>query len=1180
MRSLRVFLLCGIAAASLVVRAGNRTVLRPSQVDIGVPDTLSFILADDFTGDGKPDVLFSDGTDPDPKIRVLPGLGDGTFAPAVVSSRTDCEPRGTADFNGDGRPDLYLIRGDNAVAVMLGVGNGSFAPPTVLSSAVAVEAVVAGDFTGDTFQDLAIVSDDNDQIVILAGNGTGAFPSQQSYATPLFDMRDVAAGDFDADGRPDLAIILGTSVRIAWNNGASFATQSFALAMTDAVAGDVNGDGITDLALFGTSSAVLFGKATRALTSVPLPGTALNVFSAGFLALAAMDGDGRADILGGGGAVTVLTHDGSAFRTPRSFSVGDTTRALAAADFDGNGQTDLAGLSGSSDSTYFWILRGKGDGSLHADATFDVGGSLRAAGIFGSFGPFGEGQFIADLTGDGKNDFVTATSGQDQVAVLAGNGDGTFGAPILTMLPANASVSALYRAPDLNGDGRDDAVMWDPATNSGTRRFWSLFSQTNGTFVVGPLQTGPNVSHTIEFLLPILDYTGDGKPDLLEENGQLLPGLGNGTFGTAIDTGVDTELSATVADLNGDSLPDVLAVIDNDLRSFLNTGAGTFAAPVSDPLLTNGGASLSAGDVNGDGFADVTSSPFALGAGNGTFPPGFALNPGTTMTGDFDGDGKTDLGSNYALYFGTGTGAFDHASQIGISGRILSVDDIDGDGTANAWIRSFDGWLTVVRTMADQAFRTAQPELTTTPSSPIPYGKIGIAVARPAPSPALPFGAVLYSIPPGPPLGLVVVDSRYGTAKWWVPAPEMNSPVTYAAHFTGDALYLPSDFPPLTIASTRASSTTRVSTATTSYVLGSSIGIGSTVSVSTQIGSPPSGTITVRKNGELLRTLTAPSQGFTITDPAVFPLGTHTLTAEYSGDVNFLPSSSEPRTITIVKPSPTIVFTDLPSSVTTEQQLSLTATFPNHPNVTGSVTFSCFGQTLGTTAIAGAQAVLSTQLPWGEGTCRASYGGDSQYGTASDTTSTTVYYAAMPAAPIVIATRSGNHVHIQLSPISGAVSYDLHRSVDGGPTIFVRTISFATSHDDYSMPTGTKIAVYSAVARSQSGTVTPMGTRDLASFITFIDDPIAASTTTVKAAHVTELQTAVNAVRIAAGLTATTFTAPTGTISAAHLTSLRTALTQARNALGLATPLTDPTITPGVTKVRAVHFQELREAMK
>ncbi|HKR66056.1 MAG TPA: hypothetical protein VJZ00_20155 [Thermoanaerobaculia bacterium] len=108
---------------------------------------------------------------------------------------------------------------------------------------------------------------------------------------------------------------------------------------------------------------------------------------------------------------------------------------------------------------------------------------------------------------------------------------------------------------------------------------------------------------------------------------------------------------------------------------------------------------------------------------------------------------------------------------------------------------------------------------------------------------------------------------------------------------------------------------------------------------------------------------------------------------------------------------------------------------------------------------------------------------------------------------------------------------------------------------------------------------------DLATTLLFSDDPLIAQVTPVKAAHLTELRQAVNAIRATAGLPPATFTDPALSsaiaIQAAHCAELRSALTPARSSLGLGPPtFTDATLTATVTKVRAVHLQELRDAMK
>src|SRR5688572_3455917 len=99
----------------------------------------------------------------------------------------------------------------------------------------------------------------------------------------------------------------------------------------------------------------------------------------------------------------------------------------------------------------------------------------------------------------------------------------------------------------------------------------------------------------------------------------------------------------------------------------------------------------------------------------------------------------------------------------------------------------------------------------------------------------------------------------------------------------------------------------------------------------------------------------------------------------------------------------------------------------------------------------------------------------------------------------------------------------------------------------------------------------------------FTDDPVIAGVTAVRAVHVTELRSRINAIRSSRGLSPFVFTdatlvAGTTRIRAVHLLELRTAISQAYAAAGLPVPLfTDPTIGQGT--IRAVHIAELRAAV-
>ncbi|MEO8035527.1 MAG: hypothetical protein ABI837_13910 [Acidobacteriota bacterium] len=118
-----------------------------------------------------------------------------------------------------------------------------------------------------------------------------------------------------------------------------------------------------------------------------------------------------------------------------------------------------------------------------------------------------------------------------------------------------------------------------------------------------------------------------------------------------------------------------------------------------------------------------------------------------------------------------------------------------------------------------------------------------------------------------------------------------------------------------------------------------------------------------------------------------------------------------------------------------------------------------------------------------------------------------------------------------------------------------------------------------------AGTVaSPLSAVDPATTTIFNDDPLNAGTP-VRAAHLTQLRTAVNAMRAAAGLGVQAFTDPGlgagTTIKGVHLTQLRTALDQARATLALpAIAYTDPAVTAASTRIKVVHISNVRTGVK
>lgn len=160
--------------------------------------------------------------------------------------------------------------------------------------------------------------------------------------------------------------------------------------------------------------------------------------------------------------------------------------------------------------------------------------------------------------------------------------------------------------------------------------------------------------------------------------------------------------------------------------------------------------------------------------------------------------------------------------------------------------------------------------------------------------------------------------------------------------------------------------------------------------------------------------------------------------------------------------------------------------------------------------------------------------------------------------------------------VSGATSYKLYRSSLNGAFTHVATTAGTLLVDGPLSANTTYLYKVQAVA----GAVTsPLSNVDAATTILFTDDPLT-TTTLVKTTHATQLRTAVNAMRAATGLPAVAFIGGSA-VQAVHVEELRTALDEARAGIGLsALTYTDPTITAGATKVRAVHWNEVREGVK
>lgn len=199
------------------------------------------------------------------------------------------------------------------------------------------------------------------------------------------------------------------------------------------------------------------------------------------------------------------------------------------------------------------------------------------------------------------------------------------------------------------------------------------------------------------------------------------------------------------------------------------------------------------------------------------------------------------------------------------------------------------------------------------------------------------------------------------------------------------------------------------------------------------------------------------------------------------------------------------------------------------------------------------------------------------------------------SAPIGLVAIGGSGAQISLdwAASSGAHHYQVERSSSLSGDFSVISLNVASNNFIDSSVTQGSAYLYRVRAADTSGNLSPPSNVDLATAVAFADDPLLRATpattgTTIKALHLTQLRQAVNAVRIAADLSATSWTHPDPVSSPAgqrrsiflrDVVDLRSALDEALNRIGLQQPYqTDPSLTGGY--VKAAHFQEIRERVK
>jgi hypothetical protein len=228
----------------------------PNGYEIIFPSAVVSLALADVDGSGKPDIVAV--TAGGLSMYVARNMGNGYFGDAQAygipgGSAFSGYQVATADFNGDGKPDIFVTDSQlNSVSVLLNNGDGTFAAAQTYSVGGSPTALAVGDFNRDGNLDL-VTANANSTVSVLLNNGNGTFGTAQNFAV-AGPANSVAVGDFNHDGSLDV-VTTGSEMDLLQNNGnGTFgAYQKVGPAGSNVVAGNFVSAGFFDLAQIDAS---------------------------------------------------------------------------------------------------------------------------------------------------------------------------------------------------------------------------------------------------------------------------------------------------------------------------------------------------------------------------------------------------------------------------------------------------------------------------------------------------------------------------------------------------------------------------------------------------------------------------------------------------------------------------------------------------------------------------------------------------------------------------------------------------------------------------------------------------------------------------------------------------------------------------------------------------------------
>jgi len=650
------------------------------------------------------------------------GVGTATLTPVTPTTNTP----GTVTVTFDNQTDTIHFTADAATPTSLAIMSSSTTfvygqPPTFTVQLTPSNAtgVTASDFTitvdgSSVGYGLAMISNNNyaitgpfnllppgvNQTLKVSFAGTGNYGSTSTSVGLTVLQGSVTIGDTTTPPKPvqgqggtinvtvtgmgtgatptgsiTYAFDGGTPSTVSLSGGAAaisiptiIATGNHSLALT--YSGDTNYGSATT-----TVTITIYGKSQTTIAAITSTTATIDVFGFGFTSpsgqLAFTDVTSSNPVAP---SVTLNTATATTALTPQATtSTGANTLPdwTTLGDVNGDGKLDLVTSLYNTDR--FSVQLGNGDGTFQPATTST---HLISTG----FGP--AENHLVSLRGNGTLDLIVGSFNTNQIAVLLGNGNGSFHAPVFYTVGMATNTPTSLTTGDFNHDGHLDVAVANTGDNT-----ISIFLG-DGTGALTPLGSPINVGRVPQ-AIRAGDFNDDGYSDLAVANYSdgtvtILLNNQNGTFTKStvtVGSGAGSGPQALAITGSGSSLLLAVANYKNNAVSVMHSnGNGTFGTQTIVPV-GKGPDDLSFADFNGDGIEDLVVSNYTdgsvdllLGGSGGSYtlvgPFKVGNNPYSAAVGDLDLDGTPDIVVSNT--FSNNTGVLLDGTQISVPYTALS----------------------------------------------------------------------------------------------------------------------------------------------------------------------------------------------------------------------------------------------------------------------------------------------------------------------------------------------------------------------------------------------------------------------------------------------------------------------------------------------------------------------------